>query len=406
MLRIYGEIMANSNIYMSIDHYSNTANAWQHTNDMYVNAFKLLNSARSASYVQLIAYSTGVAGGANVGGTNHYDQPRFTGDGAFSVWKFPSGSISGSTSERNVDFYILLQHAGTTSYGSTPGNPLAIGAASPTNVVGIQLAWMANGTSPWNGTTNANGADTKGSSVWASGSHVLPRSNNAGGTHAANKQNCAYFASAAGGVVGGSRYSFYVMRDSIISVFTPAGAGSGYNVLYAGVYKPLQAFTSSHTLPFAMFGYTGTVSGQTLTADNTTIGATAGNSTYEGGVYPRVNVGNDCPKVGLTAMMSTTVLGTLAQQPNMQHGSGSTRYDIWPVGLCINEAPTYGYCGTVEFTSHSYGVALFSNNLDWSDRHAFFGTTSANSSRVCVPWSGSAPGTVGTRAGLQFTRTP
>jgi len=96
-----------------------------------------------------------------------------------------------------VDLYVLIQWADTDTFGASPGDPGQI-TGSTNDGVGMQLAWMLNGSSPWMGTTDTNGADTKGTPVWHPDAMVLPAPNNRVGEFDTNREYCAGFIDCAG----------------------------------------------------------------------------------------------------------------------------------------------------------------------------------------------------------------
>ena len=120
-------------------------------------------------------------------GEDFHDQANPAGENAFTYAEWDAGTLR---------FGVLVQWADASNFGSSPGNP-ALLSDTTFDGVGLQMAFREDGTSPWSGTTNDNGADSKGTPVWTPGTstvHVFPRSNNPGppiGDHNTHKENMA-----------------------------------------------------------------------------------------------------------------------------------------------------------------------------------------------------------------------
>lgn len=113
-------------------------------------------------------------------GTGFEYETTRPGNNAWVLYKFNNAQ---------VPFYLLIQHCSIEgTFGNSPGNP---GSMSQTGI-GVQIAMRSDGGNPWNGTTNNNGADTKGSPCWVKSTankvYVFPRCNNTGGSYTTTKQ--------------------------------------------------------------------------------------------------------------------------------------------------------------------------------------------------------------------------
>jgi len=145
--------------------------------------------------VDVHGYCTRVAlnWGSGGTGTDFHDEANPFGNNAFAVYCFPPSP------QRLWSWYILIQWSAGATFGSSPGNPgliFATTGASQQNVgfaVAVALDSGGLDADPWNGTSNFDGADTKGATVWAAPGggtlYVFPRSNDVGGSHATNKEN-------------------------------------------------------------------------------------------------------------------------------------------------------------------------------------------------------------------------
>lgn len=144
----------------------------------------------SVGYVERVALNYG-SGGT---GTDFYDGANPFGSNAWFTYKFPANP------RRPWGYYMHAQwSSGLGNFGQAPGYPgiLRGDFGRSDACVGIQFALALDANyreyDAWNGTSNFDGADTKGAPIWtcpSNGScHVFPRSNNTGGAHSALKHN-------------------------------------------------------------------------------------------------------------------------------------------------------------------------------------------------------------------------
>lgn len=292
---------------------------------------------------------------------------------------------------------MMFQWSFNAGIGTAPGNPGQIYGAGGTGI-GFSIAYRDDGTNPWNGTTNANGLDTKGTPVWTTGSsvlHVLPRSNNTGGNHATNKQNLVGFPSV---VSAGDRYHLLADRDSFL-VMGDIGSNASYNVMfYVGTYEPLsssQFVTASGgnvAMPMMMIGDNGNFP---LVA-TTTYGDTAGTATANGGIVGP-NTSSSEARSARMDRYGTNILANANLQPNANFNPAA--YDEFRIPVLLFESPAFGHVGYIDMIAETYNIPVHSTNSDNSK--ASFGT-GGSAVNIIAPWSGSAPGSTSTRAGRQF----
>ena len=149
-------------------------------NERYVTIVDFLLSAHAASLgiSQVASYygSTGT-------GHGYWDQSPHVSDGAFTVWAFNNAT---------VPFYMLVSYnaVGNTQVGNS--NPCAQDDRTAVNGLYFAFAQRVDGTNPWNGSTNVNGLDTKGTPVWTPGGSNLyawPRTNSVGGSRSTNVED-------------------------------------------------------------------------------------------------------------------------------------------------------------------------------------------------------------------------
>jgi hypothetical protein len=168
--------------------------------------------------------------GNGASGFDYHDGANPVGENAWAVFKF----LASASSVRTTDFYVLIQWADGSSFGSAPGNPGSIENAT-SDGLGIVMAYREDNGDPWNGTTNANGADTKGTPVWTgTGLHVLTKYNETG-ARSTNKEDLTRLWDVAGisarvhmcGDADGMWFAHDVGASDVISTLT-----------YVGVYTP------------------------------------------------------------------------------------------------------------------------------------------------------------------------
>lgn len=246
----------------------------------YVNIFRFLSTLTGSGEVSRIAYNIGhVNSGALGNGLGFWGEANQCGGNAWSVWRFNSGS------NRTFDFYILFQHAGGNS-SATLGNTSASYGFIPTadstysstyrGMLAYQIAASVHPTTgissnPWNGTTNNDGTDAKGTPTWVTGSvghdlFVVPAHNNA----RPNKDSLAaifYRSNSSSGFryvmnihswndtdLDGMFFSFF--KDMQLSNNQYSAVGQDYleHACYIGTYKRRDALTGSVKAPIVGAG--------------------------------------------------------------------------------------------------------------------------------------------------------
>jgi hypothetical protein len=383
----------------SVDHVSNTASAATQNQEYFTNLYRFFNGPlRSGSYVQLVALQTG----SSAGGTNYHNETNPFGENAFCVWRVRSGSVgaSGISTRRAQDYYVLFQWADAVSFGTSPGNPGLMQGAAAVDGVGMAIAYRDDGLSPWNGTTLANGNDTKGAQVWTSlttgALHVFPRSNNVLGTHTANKENTVLLADLGTALVN-HRYHFIADRDSFIT-FYDASDNLAYNTLYIhGTFEPLPGFVTSsggamHMPMMQMCNTTNAV----ITI-NTAYGGTAGSAGNAGGVVgARLSSGVQVRDVATDRFQN--LLGNTNFQPNRQFTLN--RYDEFRIPVIIFESPDFGLLGYMDTLTETYNASL--HDITSGSLKAILGQVAGATVVYVVPWGGLAPRSTSAREGRFF----
>jgi len=367
---------------------------------LFTTLFNFLNTLTGSEIITRIAYNTGSVGS----GTDYYDDPNPWGKNAWYLYRWNTSSV------RTWEWYMLVQHTSQSgNFGDSPGNPGLLNASAELQSgnegsIGIATATLittgGQSLSPWNGTTNNNGEDSKGTPVWESGSNtdilsVLPRSNNTGGSHNTNRENMAEFYN---GVTTGlsSRFHFMCDDDAMVSFVSTTNNGL-YACNYWGYYQPRNELTSSNFTPMCMLINDSDAVNQL--AGNENCGTTTGNATaYEGGVVISGSV-----VIGRIGQYDSTWMKDVNLQPNTTLPIPA--HDIFAVPLHAYESPAFGNVGYLVGQLYSETYAVTSHDINATGNRVVFGESSTvNSVKIWTTWdSGSAaPGTGTSRTGSIF----
>lgn len=351
------------------------------TQEMFKNLFDFF-SAHPTKY-------TIIASQYNSGGTDYWDGASPFIDRAWFVVKFlPSVS-------RTVPWYLMVQYSVRNSSVDTGVSaPCRIfGQASDTSnhrLAFVAAVGVGGDYNCWNGTTNANGTDTKGNPVWktpagGTGVYVLNRSCAAGGTYVTKKEDMfgvtMYYAT-----VPVSRRSQILADDDNFLFINDAG--SAFDYISFGPYT----LRSGLAFGYPMVGIQ--MSEQLYGEYASYYGQPASGSTRPGGIAPVV--GGDTKSFYLDWF--TTMIAQTDLHPNKQFAPPA--YDLAPFLLGIRDSPYYGMVGFLDFIRLVYNVPNYDTSTDKSI--AFMGTGSA-SKKLAIPWDGvTTPGSGLTRAGVNF----
>jgi hypothetical protein len=346
----------------------------------------------------LVARQAGA--GRAAGDTGYYDSGTPFGNNAFFVVKMAKTSTDAPAGPRAFDYYVLIQWAdGSTQLGAAPGNPgLANGSASSLSAgkVGIAVAIGVGGDEdPWNGAGASLGAHTKGTPVWkvpSGGSHVhvLPRSDNAGGAHATNRENLSLLFSQYAFTANTKVRAHVVADDDSFVVFLDNDDDNTYGVTYAGVFNVRQGLVLP--IPFLMLS-----SGVPL-AMNTAYGETAGSSGFQGGAIHRdSSIGaRQLVLERLNVLVNTTV-----NQPNRLFAT--PEFDEFPIACALSETPHAGFLGQIDFMRELGNIATHDTSSD--KMRVVIGDNNVGTVKVSIPWDGATTPKSGiTRQGLDFVR--
>lgn len=323
--------------------------------------------------------------GSSGTGFDFHDGTNPSGENAWAVFTADSAS---------VPFDILIQWADVNSFGSSPGNPGLL-QGSIVDGVGIMAAFREDGTSPWGGTTDDDGADTKGSTVWTPGTstlHVLGRSNTTGGSHATNKENTFSLCDVA--TVGGFGRIHCVGDDDGLVIMTDHDDDGDYQGLYLGAYAPRTGL--SINFPLCLIVNPDTTPVFWATGANNTFGSTTGNQQMEGGM-----VGRD-ESSGVRGLSVNTNIGAFetAFQPNNQ--LASPELDASEIAILHRETQQ----GLSGFVPSALMAAVFNVNnheVNAGGTRAYLAETTVAALKWSIAWGGgNPPGTNTNRSGVSF----
>lgn len=348
--------------------------------------------------VTVIARQAG--SGRAAGDVGYYDSATPFGNNAWFVVKMAKTSADVPAGPRAFDYYVFVQWAdGSTSLNTAPGNPgQGNGSTSSFSAgkVGIAVAIGVGGDeNAWNGAGATIGANTKGSPVWkvptgGSNVHVLPRSNNAGGSHATNRENLSLLFSQYAFTANTKARAHVVADDDSFIIFVDNDDDNTYGVTYAGVFSVRQGLVLP--IPFLMLS-----SGIPL-AMNTGYGETSGTSSFQGGAIHRdSNIGvRQLVLERLNVFVNTTV-----NQPNRLFAT--PEFDEFPIASALSETPHAGFLGQVDFIRELGNIATHDSSAD--KKRVVIGDNNVGTVKLSIPWDGATTPKSGiTRQGIDFVR--
>ena len=346
-----------------------------------------VNWVRFIRHCEVNGLCTVIASQDNNGGAGqaapYHDQANPLGENSFLVSRWDQGS--GPT------WYHLVQWADSANFGNAPGNPGRISAAT-TDGVGVAVAWLESDASPWNGTTNDDGGDTKGATVWDPGAstlHVLPLSNNAGHTFATNKENTARVG--ADDSASFARAHWVANENAIFQCFSVLDGG-----LYAGTYHGRYIVRTGLTLPTEnVCMIQSTSASYWAEGTGNVYGTTLGNGAREGGIVGIVGDGVQPCSIGSSqagGQNATNQPNNMASPPEFEAGQVS----VFQAGA------TFGMPGFMDLELIGQVFNTANHNTNAAASKAFMATNTIAARKYVVDWDGGAvPGTNNTRLGRQ-----
>lgn len=344
----------------------------------------------------IIASNNGSGASSGQGNIDYHDGANPVGENAWICAAWDAGA--------GQPFYILIQWADASTFGASPGNPGLLRSGSGTDGVGIAMAVRDGGGNPWNGTSNDDGADTKGTPVWTGADvRVFPRSNATGGNDATNKENMAEFVDIDG--TDAFCRSHFAADENCLYLVADDDDNNTFTQFLCGHYTPYSGLSAVCTTPYFMC------------ADDTTTGF------FASGPYGDI-AGTDGQQGGICAIPANDVITVSVASPNWgNQASADNRSHLQPnnarVGsvnepatflLIANESPDFGGAGfaTSPFIGYSNGTPQSHVMLDENGNaranigQEIQGEGSGSGRKHTFPWdSGAAPGVGRTREGRQ-----
>jgi hypothetical protein len=375
-------------------------NAGSYTSgEMYITIINTLNRMSSLGITR-IASNYGTAGT----GFNYWDVGPTIGLNSWVVYRFANATIP---------FYMLIQcvipnTTNSTSIGTPGAGSISTNWGGLTSYgVAFAVSMRLDGLSPWNGTTNNNGIDTKGTPVWIPGASTLcafPRVNSVGGTYATNREAITPIIDQS--ISTGQPYpsSAYNQRMNIIVdennflILLDSDINGSYSWFYFGKYVPRPDLNIQ--VPYVMLSQMHAGLDPIVARYNYGLATVPTSfqwlSTGDGGiVHPTASTG---VKIVYTDTSSTHMSTTY--NPNRSTGVIG-RYDLLPVYVLMSELNYTGLLGSIDFFRVGYGLGCQTTSND--RRLAVFGTAYPTSGKIVVPWDGStSPGSGINRIGVAF----
>ncbi len=345
-----------------------------------LNQEQITNWFRFMRHLDANGIATVVATQTNNGGTGEdfHDQTNPLGENSFIYTEFDQGVAR---------FGILVQFADAGSFGASPGNPALLQDSASLDGIGIQMAWREDGTSPWGGTTNDDGLDTKGTPVWTAGGstvHVFPRSNNPGpplGDHNTNKENMMRVG--ADDATGFSRHH-WVANENGLFTLSSVSDNSEYTASYLGRYTPRTGLAAL-TQPYCAISHN---AGSLMWDSGSGVlwGSTTGGTSFEGGIVGRLSEG----VARMSINFSPTAQDDVAYQPNQLivpnefEGSRLTVFQREVVS---------SLCGYVDPELFFILYNSTANQTNAAASRAYLGTATQAARKWAINWDGGAPPT-------------
>lgn len=358
-----------------------TVNAANGNKNTFVNLYTFMQ--RHVTVGNATLHASNYGNGAS--GFDYHDGANPAGENAWAVFKF----LASASSIRTTDFYVLIQWATNSSFGASPGNPGSIENATGDGV-GIIMAYREDNGDPWNGTTNANGADTKGTPVWTgTGLHVLTKYNETG-ARSTNKEDLVQLWDL--GAASSTRVHMCGDADGMWFAYDGAFGSTAdddiESLTYLGVYTP----RSDLTVPNPYI-----IAGNMLNVLNGSfLDATPDDNGHMGIDQSRGAVGFRVIRLGF--------ISSIEQPEDLSNGLEFVDLPLYIVRKQSEDAVEYGLLGhfPTDIVRLAYGPANGSANAAFT--RAFLGNSAtAFDHKFSLAWGGgAAPNLVNDRDGLVF----
>jgi hypothetical protein len=325
--------------------------------------------------------------GDSSSGPGYSNDATSFGSGAFACYRLNRNTTTGSP------IYILIQ-VHTSTFGSGVGSPGLL-QGSTTSGNGLAAAVRTDGSSPWNGTTNNDGTDTKGDPVWVTGSNgdglIFPASNSLSGSHVTSKQNMVAIPVNVGGNAN-VRYHITGDEDSLVIAYDINDDGS-YGFAFIGQYLPISG--SKHEAEEDAIIMLAT--GGAVINEGSTYGPFNGIGGNQGGVAPGPGTSGVHPftMAKFVSVLESSVMSNLYTDA---YGRIEPETNICVISLQDGAEGITGQIDTIRETKVNLGIDT--TNPDFTRAVIGAGVTAA---RVTIPWGiASAPKSLSLSGGVQY----
>lgn len=377
-----------------------TGNPLSYDMTMAVNFFAFIRSCAAAGLCSVVASNFGTGPSPEGDGENYFDGGNLAGGGGSAVDAECIGENAWIYSEWDHGTHImgvLIQWSRGDAFGGGGGAPGILNGSGGARGVGWAMGVREDGASPWNGTTNDDGADTKGDPVWTAGAttHVLPMSNSPGYSHASSRENMSELFSQS---TLTTRYRCHLAANETTILFlnhSPFSGGATFEAVL-GRYIPATGLETVCTVPYFMAVDDGT-GGWFSLGSTLDYGTEAGTGGEQGGLISDPSFGAR----PLTLSLGPSAMYTELYQPNVI--VTPQRHDLGSMMLFAgfgNGQDNRAFCGWAnsEIVATCYNmVAGQTNNL--GDRAAI-GSYVKPARLHSFPWDGGPPpGTLKRREG-------
>lgn len=379
-----------------IDIYAAQATWQERVNHIFTQMYTRLYTASVTGLLELIALQFGN------GGSGTASSPVF-GPRAFAVFRWKKSGEVGITTTRDHSFYLLIQYSSDGSIDGAEGPGAISNNTGPnTCLLGIAAAIgdsAGSDASPWGGSTNADGTDTKGSPVWAgpaSDLYAYPRVN-AGDGAAANKRDMVALINHGGGAGTPSSRAHMVFDEDNISFFSSPDDSGVYDMVSFVRSSPRAALAS--TLPVPPMSMIRHVATGAFAAAIYPPTSSQFDGSYNGGTLGRTGTltfDTVCMQLSVGPFLDTNWGPNKQFEPNV--------YEEAPIEYAVNDLDgrngRMGNLGT--FLRICTNVATHSTNAA-RDRAVLAPTSGATDWRWVVAWDGATdPGVSVVPDGIAF----
>jgi hypothetical protein len=361
--------------------------------ELFVNIVQHLSSCSDIG-VEMIAANYGVNGT----GFTFWDQGTIgAGHRSWAVFRFHSASMG------KFDCMVFVATGSSVSNDPMrPGSFASTLAGSGRGNVGIAFACHPSGSNtgsadgPWNGSysltsasigiSGAFGGIGNSNPVWKLNSEgkgaFFPRSLQTAGTYSGSRNYMSLLHEDS--VTQTPLRAHIIVSEDSLTILTDASADTSYRVTHFGSYTPRAGITPYPEAPYVMISNGGQGNspwGNTWTTTNGVITSPGATSIDGACAHPTLLSGSR-----LYGLALVLVNNTIAYNNFVNNGA----YERFPIWVVISEGSDNGFLGTLNHLSYGFGMA--SQTVTPTSSSAAFGTATAASGKILIPWSGSQPG--------------